>query len=115
MISICAPTYDPSGVVLLTDHRVSAPYEGSRRGAITATLDGGVAVYDAGYSVSDRTLKASIPSPSKSILETLQYLVAYYSQVIVCCEIGCFSCVLSFAMNNATLSINMRIIRQLDA
>lgn len=115
MISISAPTYDPAGALLLPNQRLDNPYEGRRRGTVTATLDGGVSVYDAGFSIADRTLKARIPNPSKATLETLKYLVAYYSQVIVCCEIGCFSCRVDFSMNAAVLSINMRIISRLDA
>lgn len=114
MISICAPIYDPSGVILLSDARIFNSYEGRRRGTVTATLDGGVAVYDAGYSVADQTLKASIENPTKALLETFRYLVAYYSQVIVSCEVGVFDCVLGYSLRSATLSIEMRITNRLD-
>ena len=115
MISISAPTYDPAGAILLPIQRLDNPYEGRRRGTVTATLDGGVSVYDAGYSVSDQTLKAVIVSPTKSTLETIRYLVAYYSQVIVSCEIGVYSCALSYALRKSELNLEMRIISRLDA
>lgn len=115
MISICATTYDPSGSLRFGKDRISNPYAANRRGSVTATLDGSSTVYDSGYSISDQTLQATINNVTQAILAQLRYLVAYYSQVIVSCESGCFSTVLSFSINKNSVSLTMRIVTQLDA
>jgi len=92
-----------------------AAYEAQRRGSVTATLDGSVSVYDGGYSFADQTLKCSINRPSKVLLEALRYLVAYYGQVITCCEIGAFMAVPSFALVNDKLTIQLRLVSRLDS
>lgn len=114
MISLAAPTYDPAGSILLRC-RPSNPYSAERRGTVTATLDGGVSVYDAGYSVADTTLTTSLANPTRAQLVTLQYLVAYYADLVLCCEIGAFSARVSVALNGSTLAISMRLLRRLDA
>ena len=114
MISLSATTYDPSGA-LIVPARVSNPYEAQRRGSVTATLDGGVAVYDGGYSIADQTLKCTLANPAKALLESLRFLVAYFGQVITCCETGAFLAVPSFAMNGNRLTLQLRLVSRLDA
>lgn len=113
MISLSATSYDPLGLLIVSS-RLKNPYHGQRRGSVTATLDLGVSVFDGGYTDADQTLSATIQHPSRAMLETLQYLTAYYSQIIVCCETGAFLAVPSFAVNNETLSISLRVIARLD-
>lgn len=113
MISLSATSYDPSGVLRFRE-RVKNPYQGERRGSVTATLDGGVSVYDGGYSIADQTLSASIRAPSKATLITLQYLVSYYAQVILTCETGVFSAIPKFTLNNQILSLSLRLTGRLD-
>lgn len=115
MISLSAPTYDLSGTVLLPWARVSNPYDTQRRGSVTATLDGGVSVYDTGYSDADQTLRADIRYPSKALLVRLRYLIAYYAQLIVCCESGCYSAVASFSASGDTLNLQLRVVTRLDS
>lgn len=114
MISLSATTYDPDGTIIVPA-RVSNPYEAQRRGSVTATLDGGVAVYDGGYSIADQTLKCTLSHPSKTLLESLRYLVAYYGQVIICCEIGAFLGVPSFSMAGNRLTVQLRLVSRLDS
>ena len=113
MISLSATSYDPSGAIIIHT-RFENEYQAERRGSITATLDGGVAVYDTGYSISDKTLTARVKNPTKAMLDTLTYLVAYYGQVILSYSQGVFLAVLSFALNIDTLTINCRLISRLD-
>jgi hypothetical protein len=113
MIGLSTPTYDPSGHLVLPV-QVSNPYGATRRGAVTATLDGGVSVYDGGYSIADTTLSATLQSPTKAQLAALQYLIAYYPEINVCCESGAFAARLSFALSKSTLTLSMRLIRRLD-
>ena len=114
MISLSATTYDPDGAIIVPG-RISNPYEAKHRGTVTPTLDGGVAVYDGGYSIADQTLKCTLTQPSKTLLESLRYLVAYYGQVITCCEIGAFLAVPSFALNGNRLTLQLRLVSRLDA
>lgn len=113
MISLAATSYDPAGYLVLPT-RITNPYQGQRRGSVTATLDGGSSVYDGGYSITDQTLSATMNHPTKAQLLTLQYLVSYYSQIILCCEVGAFSAIPSFALNNNVLSITFRLTARLD-
>ncbi len=113
MISLSATSYDPSGALIIHT-RFENEYQGERRGSITATLDGGVAVYDTGYRIADQTLTARIKHPTKDILDTLTYLVAYYGQVILSYSHGVFLAVLSFALNIDTVTINCRLVSRLD-
>ncbi len=114
MISLSATSYDPSGNVILWT-RMDNPYQGRRRGSVTATLDGGSSAYDGGYSISDQTLTASLSRPSRDLLLALQYLVAYYSQLIVCCESGAFIAVPSFSLSKGTLSVSFRLLTRIDS
>jgi hypothetical protein len=114
MISLSAPTYDPNGHLRLPC-RGSNPYQGQRRGSVTATLDGGVSVYDTGYSIADQTLTATMTAPTKAQLVSLQYLVAYYGEIVLCCETGAYRALLSFAVSKNTLSISLRLLSRLDA
>lgn len=113
MIAISAPTYDITGHLILAT-RIRNPYQGTRRGSVTATLDGGSSVYDTGYSVSDQTFSATLKRPTTAQLVTLRYLVAYYREIVLCCESGAYSAMLSFATNKDMLSLSMRIIRKID-
>lgn len=114
MISLSATSYDPSGAIIL-DAFIANPYDAERRGSVTATLDGGVSVYDTGYSVADQTIKSSIKYPTRANLETIKYLIAYYSQVIVCCEIGAYLGIPSMTMNKDTLNLSIRLVSRLDS
>jgi hypothetical protein len=114
MIALSAPTFDISGTVLLPCARVVNPYDTQRRGSITATLDGGVSVYDTGYSDADNILRATIKRPSKSLLISLRYLIAYYNRLTLCCENGCYSAVASFSTSGDTLNLQLRVIARLD-
>lgn len=114
MLSLSAPAYDPNGALLIRG-RIDNPYQGQRRGSITATLDGASSVYDAGYSISDQTLSLTLKYPPAALLTQLQYLTAYYGQVIATCETGAYRAILSFAQRNALLTLQLRLIRRLDA
>lgn len=115
MIALHAPTYDLNGVVTLPDAYPTNPYEARRRGSVTATLDGGVSVYDTGLSVADQTLKVEIRKPSQALLIQLRYLVAYYPQLRVCCEIGAYDARVEFTLGGDLLNLQLRLIRRLDA
>ena len=113
MISVSAPTYDTAGAILLRTRFANA-YQGERRGTVTATLDGGVSVYDTGYSVADQTLQATLRNPTRAQLVTLQYLVAYYAEVVLTCATGAFSARLSFSLQTNAVTLTLRLLSRLD-
>ena len=114
MIGLAATTYDPDGAIIV-QARITNPYQATRRGSVTATLDGGVSVYDGGYSLADQTLEATLAYPSKPLLETLRYLVAYYGQVITATEIGVYTAILSYSLIGKNLKISLRLVSRLDS
>jgi hypothetical protein len=113
MITLSTPTYDINGSVRLNVIPKNL-YEASRRGSVTETLDGGVAVYDTGYAPADQTLQASIEAPTRDLLVQLRYLVAYYGQVNVACVAGFYRAVPSFTLDNNKLNLRLRITQRLD-
>ena len=113
MISISATSYDPQGALCVST-RLNNPYQGRRRGAVTATLDGEASVYDGGYSITEQILTATRKYPSQVLLVSLQYLVAFYSEVILSCESGVFSAIPSFNLNKNTLTFSFRLTGRLD-
>lgn len=113
MIGLSAPDFDVNGSVVVPT-RFQNPYQGERRGTVTATLDGGVSVYDGGFTVADQTLSAKLNSPPLALLQSLHYLVSLYGQLVVTCESGCYRAVVTFAVNNNTLVLSARIVARLD-
>lgn len=113
MIGLSTLSYDPNGVVLL-NARISNPYSAQRRGSVTATLDGGVSVYDTGYSEADQTLSATVRNPSRALLVQLKYLVAYYGQLLMTCELGAFRVILEISNSNNVLNLSMRVVARVD-
>ena len=61
--------------------------QGQRRATRTPTLDGGAAVYDAGYSVSDRDIEISTKLDHLSFFE---HLCQTYNSILVTCSDGAF-------------------------
>jgi hypothetical protein len=113
MISLSATSFDLSGHLRLRA-RARDAYQGQRRGSVTATLDGDSAVYDTGYAVSDTTLAVAYRRPTLAQITTLHYLVAYYPELILCCEAGAFAARVQYAVNNDTLNLQLRLLRRLD-
>lgn len=113
MISLSATSYDPQGLLRLPV-RFTNPYQGQRRGSVTATLDGASSVYDGGYSITDQTFTATLNHPTQALMITLQYLVAFYAQVILCCESGAFTAIPSFTLSQHQLNLSFRLTGRLD-
>lgn len=113
MITLAAPTYDLNGYLAI-NARVRQPYQASRRGSVTATLDGSVAVYDAGYSDADTVFSAQWPAKDKDQLITLRYLIAYYPYLIACVESGCYRVRVNFTFDRRTVTLSMQVLERLD-
>jgi hypothetical protein len=113
MISFSAPTYNPLGSVVY-QQEPSQLFVAQRRATVTATLDGGVSVYDTGYSVSDRNVKVQIKQATLDQINAIAYLIQLYPRLIVSTRAGCFSALVEYAVNVRTLNISIRFIEALS-
>jgi hypothetical protein len=113
MISLCAPEYDLVGSLRI-GVRLQDAHQARRRGSVVATLDGESVVYDAGYALSDTTLSAEMKRPPLRVITALNYLVAYYAELIVSCETVCFIARAEYVVRRDTLVLQLRLLRRLD-
>lgn len=113
MISLSTFEYDPNGYIQI-DARTQNAFGGERRGSVIATLDGGASHYDTGYSDADREFRATAKRVSKSTLERLQYLLAYYHELRLSCDAGCFRVRFSFSVSGNEATLIFRALARLD-
>lgn len=83
ILSLSSPTFDPEGALILHPSPDSQLADRARRVTRTATLDGGAAIHDAGYSVADRTLTIVLVLPSAPTVAALQRLLRLYGRLTV--------------------------------
>lgn len=88
MIGISTRVYDLNGAMVFGDDEIDAKYQLTntdvkRRMSRTATLDGGVSVYDTGYAVGDRDITVRVPAASREKVDFMVYLAKTYNEVIV--------------------------------
>jgi hypothetical protein len=90
MIAISVSVADTAGAVILKMTQDSKVKSGSRRVSRTKTLDGGCAIYDAGFSHSDRTWTIDAVV-SDAVWEALWAIHLAYSLVNIATAEGFFS------------------------
>ncbi|WP_305046324.1 hypothetical protein [Geoalkalibacter sp.] len=90
MIHISAPTFDLDGSLLLARSRLSNVRGGARRVSRIATLDGGAAVTDLGFSDADRTFQIAERNPDQGAIAKAEYLMRTYPLLICSTEDGCY-------------------------
>lgn len=112
MISIASPTYDINGHMRI-DANPENIYSAKRRGSVTETLDGGVFVYDGGFSDSGTAITVSF-SPTKEQVIQLAYLIAHYPQLLVCTESGAYLCVVSSQTGNGRAKLHCTIVEKIS-
>lgn len=87
---------DPNGCLIFSLSPVNSNLgDYKRRVSRLATLDGGVAIVDSGFTHSDRTITLS-PSTDEATLElfeTLQSMCQQYSKVLLFLEDGAYAAV----------------------
>lgn len=91
-LSIRAPLYDDSGLCRLRIYAEGAEPALERRVSRTATLDGGVSLYDSGHAAGDMTIEATALSIDADQESVLKYLIRTYALVAVTVRGGCFRC-----------------------
>ena len=118
MIAIASTTYDPAGWRVFPGDRVANDLDnrsGGRRVSRTATLDGGCAVYDTGYTDADRTITVSVPSPTADDLVFARRVCESFQTVRVFTAEGAFAGVPEdYRVSTGTLKIKILITGRLD-
>lgn len=115
MIALSTQTFDPLAPLVFPRLYVANPYDTYRRGTVTATLDGGVSVYDTGYSEADMTFKVAMKEPTRDQLIHLRYLISYYNQLTFCCESGAFLVIGSMTSTAFNMiNLQFRVVARLD-
>lgn len=94
-IGISSTIFDTSGARYVDGGELSASEAlknnmRERRSTRTATLDGGVSVYDAGYAAGDRDMEVRIPDPARELVDFFFYMVETYNLVMITTEDGAF-------------------------
>jgi len=96
VIGLSTNVYDLQGARIfrqaeLDSKKCNENYRRDRRVSRTATLDGGVSVYDTGYSAGDRDMTIKVPRASRAISDYFAYLVKTYSEITVATSESVFS------------------------
>lgn len=109
MIAIATTVFDLDGSLVLT-HRDATVVFGtqSRRSSKSKTLDGGVSVYDTGFSQGDREFKVTLINPTAELVDRLASLMELYSTFRVTCIKGAFTAGLS-SLDESSSKINFTI------
>ena len=115
MIAISTKAFDLIGSFILRDRDARIRLGSmSRRGTKTATLDGGVSVYDTGLSQGDREFEVQLTNPNAAFIDRIKYLMENHSSYIVTTREGVFTALLS-SLNEAanrtsfTISIEAKV------
>jgi len=115
MIHVSAKTFDISGSISFAPLPSEAESVYERRVSRVATLDGGVAITDGGYSDGDRTLEYSYKSISKAHDDRAKRIIEIHPLVTVATPEGVFEAVpQSFRQSPDTNRISFLVNRKLS-
>jgi hypothetical protein len=113
MISLSTIDFDVNGHIVL-DAQVDGLYQATRRGSVTATLDGGSVVYDTGFSVSDITLSVLVKDASREAARKIQYMIALHPVLIMSVETGVYRVRASSSTDGADINLQIRLLSRMD-
>ena len=92
MIGISTITFDWDGSFILTNRDANLRLGSmGRRASKTATLDGGVYVYDTGLSQGDREFDVQLINPTKELVNKIKTLMANHSSFLIVIGEGAFT------------------------
>lgn len=83
LVTLSAPTWDPTGHVQIYASDTQTTGETRRRVERRTTLDGGAVVVDQGYSDADRTIDLTWVPADKSIDTAVESMVKLYERLVV--------------------------------
>ena len=109
MIGISTQAFDLDGSFTLRsrDARITFGSMG-RRATLTATLDGGISLYDTGLSHGDRRFEVQLNNPDPAFIDKIKYLMENHSSFILTAREGVFTAFLS-SLNEAANRTNFSI------
>jgi len=90
IVTINAPQFDIDGQVVAEGVDPDGLDGFSRRVSRVATLDGGAAINDFGYSIADRTLTITWRPRTREQAENVRRMVQSYGRLIVSFRDGCY-------------------------
>jgi hypothetical protein len=117
MIGISAQIYDTAGARVLetAPEKDLANRKGSRRVTLTATLDGGMAVYDSGFADGDRIVTVEVPDASQVEIDFAEYICRTYNLITLTAPDGAYDAVPeSYNVDTGTLKMTLRITQKLS-
>ena len=115
MIGISTPIYDLAGARIFREVNIENR-AGVRRVSRTATLDGGVSVYDTGYSDGDRDCKVIEPDAGIAVIEFVKRIVETYNLITLSMDDGAYEGIPeSYSMNGGDLEMKVLITEKLSA
>lgn len=89
-IGLAARTFDPDGALLLPWRDGTETDSIARRVTRTATLDGGAAISNRGYTPADRTLTISLAGQPLALVERVRRLLRLHGNVSVSLRDGAY-------------------------
>lgn len=115
MIALSSLVYDPMGVIVFRPRHIEevAMREASRRVTRTATLDGGVSVYDTGYAAGDRNMEVTLSQADLAMANRIKRLIVDYNRLLLVCEEGCFIVVPESYSFQGALVLKLLVLQEL--
>lgn len=106
MIGVSTTVYDAVGArifrsIELDRQKTNENLRRERRISRTATLDGGVSIYDTGYAAGDRDMTIRVPGASRTIMDWMLYIVKTYAEITVTTSESAFLAVPGIAYQDA--------------
>jgi hypothetical protein len=118
MIGVATTIFDVSGARIFNggnQEKVADNRKGSRRVVRTATLDGGVAVSDLGYSDGDRDVEIQEAEATAAAVDFAKYIVENYGRVVVSTPDGAYEAAPdSYSLASGVLTLKVLIISKLS-
>jgi len=111
VISITSVSYDPIGYVVFEQSAQDSDSEISRRTSVTSTLDGGVTIFDGGFTDSGRVLQITDRSPTLARRQAVERLLKLYPLVNVANDEGVFLASpnsIRFSGDQLTIRLNVK-------
>lgn len=113
-VNIFTASFDPQGFLALSIADNAPLMDAGRRVNVAPTLDGGVAVDDAGATDSDRSFTLTLRPKTQREAEQIKYLTISYPQLRAAFRDGCFQVVpLSVSFTGVECTWKLRVIARL--
>lgn len=92
MIGISTRSFDLDGSFILTSRDANLRLGSmGRRATKTATLDGGISIYDTGLSQGDREFDIQLTNPTEAFINKIKTLMTNHSSFLIVTTEGAFT------------------------